>query len=194
MRDAVRPDAQREIAALGEEGIDVWLLSGDSPARVQEMASRLGIPRLHALGGMRPQDKSAVVAALDQANTLYLGDGVNDSLAFERALCAGTPAIDRPVLPGKSDFFLLGEGVGPLREALRLSRRLRQVVHRVLMVALAYNALAVAVCLAGLMTPLRATVAMPLSSLLLLLFTIYSLSPPRRPAPARAQALQEVPA
>ncbi|WP_224242794.1 heavy metal translocating P-type ATPase [Hyalangium gracile] len=193
MRDCVRPDAQREIAALREEGTDVWLISGDAPSRVQEMAHRLGIPRLHALGGMRPQDKSAVVASLDQADTLYLGDGVNDSLAFERALCAGTPAIDRPVLPGKSDFFLLGEGIGPIREALQLSRQLRQVVHRVLAIALAYNVVAVAACLAGWMTPLRATVVMPLSSLSLLLFSIYSLSPPRRPARARARALREVP-
>jgi Cu2+-exporting ATPase len=194
MRDSVRPDAEREIAALRQEGADVWLISGDAPTRVQEMAHRLGVSPRHALGGQRPQDKAAVVAALDSADTLYLGDGVNDSLAFERALCAGTPAIDRPVMPGKSDFFLLGEGIGSIREALRLSRQLRQVVRRVLAVALAYNAVAVAVCLAGWMTPLRATVAMPLSSLSLLLFTLYSPSPARRPRPAPVPSLREVPA
>jgi len=193
MRDSVRPDAQREIAALHKEGVDVWLLSGDAPKRVQEMARRLGIPSQRALGGQRPQDKVAVVAALDSADTLFLGDGVNDSLAFERALCAGTPAIDRPVMPGKSDFFLLGEGIGSIREALRLSRELQRVVRRVLAVALAYNVLAVAVCLAGWMTPLRATVVMPLSSLSLLLFTLYSLAPARRSMAARAEALREVP-
>jgi Cu2+-exporting ATPase len=194
MRDAVRPDAQREIAALREVGLDVWLISGDSPTRVQEMAKRLGVPLRNALGGQRPQDKAAVVAALDSADTLYLGDGVNDSLAFERALCAGTPAIDRPVMPGKSDFFLLGEGLGSIREALRLSHQLRRVVHRVLVVALAYNVVAVAVSLAGWMTPLRATVAMPLSSLSLLLLTLYSLSPTRRPRTPAPEPFREVPA
>ncbi len=194
MRDSVRPDAKREIAALREEGVDVWLLSGDAPQRVHEMAERLGVSPQQALGGQKPEDKAARVAALDRSDTLYLGDGVNDSLAFERALCAGTPAIDRPVMPGKSDFFLLGEGIGSIREALRLSHRLRQVVRRVLAVALVYNVIAVAVCLAGAMTPLRATVAMPLSSLSLLLFTLYSLSPSRRPASARVPSLREVPA
>lgn len=193
MRDSVRPDAQREIAALQAEGVDVWLLSGDASPRVQEMAERLGIPARNALGGQRPEDKAAVVAALDAADTLYLGDGVNDSLAFERALCAGTPAIDRPVMPGKSDFFLLGEGIGSIREALRVSRQLRAVVHRVLAVALVYNVLAVAACLAGWMTPLRATVVMPLSSLSLLLFTLYSLAPARRPPAVSAEVLREVP-
>jgi Cu2+-exporting ATPase len=155
------------------------------------MSQALGIPAGHALGGQHPEDKAKVVAALDADDTLYLGDGVNDSLAFERALCAGTPAIDRPVMPGKSDFFLLGEGLASIREGLRLSLRLRAVVHRLLALALAYNAVAVAVCLAGWMTPLRAAVAMPATSLSFILYTVYSLSAarpkaePRRPRPLR---------
>ncbi|HSP78342.1 MAG TPA: heavy metal translocating P-type ATPase metal-binding domain-containing protein, partial [Myxococcaceae bacterium] len=176
LRESVRADARRELAALQASGREVWLISGDSPERVRALAEALGVPASHALGGQRPEDKAAVVSRLDAADTLYLGDGVNDSLAFERALCAGTPAIDRPVLPGKSDFFLLGEGLSAIREALGLSLRLRQVVRRLLVLAGAYNALAVAVGLAGWMTPLRAALAMPVSSLSLILFTLASLS------------------
>ena len=164
LRESVRADARRELGALRESGHEVWLISGDAPERVRAMATALGLPEAHALGGQRPEDKAATVSRLDQEDTLYLGDGVNDSLAFERALCAGTPAIDRPVLPGKSDFFLLGEGLSAIRESLALAHRLRHMVRRLLAVALLYNGVAVAVCLAGLMTPLRAAVAMPLSS------------------------------
>lgn len=195
LRESVRPDARREIQALQHEGRTVWLISGDSPARVREMSHALGIPAGHALGGQRPEDKAAAVAALDAEDTLYLGDGVNDSLAFERALCAGTPAIDRPVMPGKSDFFLLGEGLASIREALRLSLRLRAVVHRLVGLALAYNAVAVAVCLAGWMTPLRAALAMPATSLATVLFTVWSLSAAReRTLAAPAPLPREVPA
>ncbi|MFP2930054.1 cbb3-type cytochrome c oxidase subunit I [Pyxidicoccus sp. 3LG] len=165
LRESVRPDARREVQALQAEGLGVWLISGDAPPRAQALAASLGIPSAHALGGQRPEDKATTVASLDSADTLYLGDGVNDSLAFERALCAGTPAIDRPVLPGKSDFFLLGEGLFPIREALRLAPRLQRVVRRLLVLAVAYNAVAVTVCLAGWMTPLRAAFAMPATSL-----------------------------
>ncbi|HET9449612.1 MAG TPA: heavy metal translocating P-type ATPase metal-binding domain-containing protein [Aggregicoccus sp.] len=186
MREAVRADARREVAALQAEGVGVWLISGDAPERVQAMARALGVPEERALGGQRPEDKAQAVARIDRRDSLYLGDGVNDSLAFEAALCAGTPAIDRPVMPGKADFFLLGEGLAPLREALALSRKLRAVVRRTLALALAYNVLAIATCLLGLMTPLRAALAMPLSSLSLLLLTAYSLAPERAsraPAP-----------
>ncbi|XXF79910.1 heavy metal translocating P-type ATPase metal-binding domain-containing protein [Myxococcaceae bacterium GXIMD 01537] len=195
LRERVRADARREVTALREEGFGVWLISGDAPQRVQALAESLGLPAEHALGGQRPEEKAKAVAALDAADTLYLGDGVNDSLAFEKALCAGTPAIDRPVMPGKSDFFLLGEGLGALREALALSRVLRGRVRRLLGLALVYNAVAVAVCLAGLMTPLRAAVAMPATSLCFILYTVYSLSGARgRPAAGRSRPLQEVPA
>lgn len=194
LRESVRADARREVQALQAEGREVWLISGDAPARVREMADALGIPAAHAMGGQRPEDKAAAVASIDQEDTLYLGDGVNDSLAFERALCAGTPAIDRPVMPGKSDFFLLGEGLASIREALRLSLRLRQVVRRLLVLAVSYNVVAVAVCLSGLMTPLRAALAMPATSLATVLFTVWSLSAAReRPASTPTQ-LREVPA
>ncbi|NTX00842.1 heavy metal translocating P-type ATPase metal-binding domain-containing protein [Myxococcus sp. CA040A] len=181
VREALRPDARREVLALQAEGHAVWLISGDAPARVRELAVSIGVPLERALGGLRPEDKAWAVSRLGATDSLYLGDGVNDSLAFERALCAGTPAIDRPVMPGKSDFFLVGEGLSSLREALRLSRHLRHVVRRLLVLAFGYNAVAVAVCLAGLMTPLRAAVAMPATSLATVLFTLWSLSAPRAP-------------
>ncbi|WP_241768612.1 HAD family hydrolase [Myxococcus xanthus] len=195
LRESVRPDARREVQALQGEGREVWLISGDSHGRVSDMAAALGIPTQHTLSGQRPEDKAEAVAKLDAADTLYLGDGVNDSLAFERALCAGTPAIDRPVMPGKSDFFLLGEGLGAIREALRLSARLRQVVRRLLLLAVSYNVVAVAVCLAGWMTPLRAAVAMPATSLATVLFTVWWLSASReRAAASPTPPLREVPA
>ncbi|NTX59420.1 heavy metal translocating P-type ATPase metal-binding domain-containing protein [Myxococcus sp. CA051A] len=186
VREALRPDARREVLALQAEGHAVWLISGDAPARVRELAVSIGVPLERALGGLRPEDKAWAVSRLGATDSLYLGDGVNDSLAFERALCAGTPAIDRPVMPGKSDFFLVGEGLSSLREALRLSRHLRHVVRRLLVLAIGYNAVAVAVCLAGWMTPLRAAVAMPATSLATVLFTLWSLSAPRAPRGASA--------
>jgi Cu2+-exporting ATPase len=175
-REALRADARSELARLRAEGCDVWLLSGDAPERVAGVAEALGIPAAQALGSLSPSDKEALVAGIDHEDTLYLGDGVNDSLAFSRALVAGTPAIDRPVLPGKSDFFLLGDGIGALGAALRTACRLRAVVRRNLAIATVYNIATVVLCLVGAMTPLRAAVAMPLSSLSILALTTASLS------------------
>jgi Cu2+-exporting ATPase len=180
LREAVRRDAQEEIARLQALGYRTWLVSGDGAQRVRGLAKNLGIPASNAFSEQSPRQKAELTARVGLTDTLFLGDGVNDSLAFEQALCAGTPAIDRPVLPGKADFFLLGEGLGPLREALELSRTLRRVISEILMFALAYNLLAITACFLGQMTPLRAAVAMPVGSLATLLFTALSLKPRSR--------------
>jgi len=173
-REALRPDARREVATLAETH-PVWLLSGDAPARVVALADSLGVPAERALGGLSPEEKAARVKAIDRQDTLFVGDGVNDALAFEAAFTAGTPAVDRPVMPSRSDFFLIGEGLGPLHRALASALHLRRVVHRILAISLAYNALAISASLLGLMSPVAAAISMPASTLTLIFFTVAAL-------------------
>jgi Cu2+-exporting ATPase len=185
LRESIRPDARREAATLERMGHEVWIVSGDSQARVNAMAEGLGIRPERALGDRRPEQKADDVARIGVDDTLYLGDGVNDSLAFERALCAGTPAIDRPVMPGKADFFLLGEGLSCIRESLELARSLRRAVTRGLAFSAFYNLLAITACLSGHMTPLRAAIAMPMSSITAILLALWNLRERPRPVDSR---------
>lgn len=187
VRETLRAGAAAEVAALSARGLQVWLLSGDRQSRVATMAERLGLAPQQAIGDLSPEAKAEQVKQLDRRDTLYLGDGVNDALAFEAATVAGTPAVDRPVLPARSDFFLLGEGIGGLREGLEAAAQLRATVRQLLAIALVYNLAAVAAGMAGALTPLRAAVAMPLSTLSLLAFTTWRLG--RRTSAARTVAL-----
>ncbi|MFZ5445505.1 MAG: heavy metal translocating P-type ATPase [Myxococcota bacterium] len=176
LREVLRTDAREELEKLQRRGFEVWLLSGDAPARVAALAASLGIAPQRALGGLSPEQKAAQVRQIGADRTgLYVGDGVNDALAFEAALAAGTPAIDRPVMPSKSDFFLVGEGLAPIHVALGAAVLLRTVVSRLLTISLAYNALAVLAALLGLMSPVAAAISMPASTITLLLVTVSSL-------------------
>ncbi|HSM15043.1 MAG TPA: heavy metal translocating P-type ATPase metal-binding domain-containing protein [Thermoanaerobaculia bacterium] len=186
-RERLRPDAARELAGFAAEGREVWLLSGDRPERVTALAARLGLPRERALGGLDPEAKALELERIGADDALFVGDGVNDALAFERARVAGTPAIDRPVMPGRSDFFLLGEGLAPLAAALDGARRLRRTVSRLLAAAVAYNLAAVVAALAGWVTPVTAAVAMPSSTLALIAITLWSLERRRAPRTARGE-------
>ena len=191
-REAARPDARAELEALAREGLELWLLSGDAPERVREVAAALGISPDRVLGGLTPEQKAAQVAALDRDDTLYLGDGVNDSLAFARAFCAGTPAIDRPVMPARSRLLPARRGARAVARGARTSRSgCARWSRRNLVIALAYNVVAIAACLRGAMSPLRAAVVMPLSSLTILLLTAHALAEPKRKARALASGLQE---
>jgi Cu2+-exporting ATPase len=97
-----------------------------------------------------------------------LGDGANDSLAFDRALCRGTPVIHRGVLESKSDFYYLGRGIGGLRALFDVNSTRRRTQCVILVFSVVYNAVAVGLAVAGHMNPLVAAILMPINSLLTL--------------------------
>lgn len=174
--EAFKADAKREIEGLRRAGYELHLLSGDAPTKVAAASDALGIDPAQASGGLDPEEKARVVRTLDADDTLMVGDGLNDSLSFETALCTATPAIDRPALPGKADFYFLGDGIAALRRALRAAHRLRRVVRDNLILAAAYNLAAVALCFAGVVTPLVAAVLMPASSVAIVSLTAFRLT------------------
>jgi Cu2+-exporting ATPase len=166
--DAARPDARVEIAALGRRGLATYILSGDESAKVAALAAELNLPAAHALGALTPGEKAGWLAGHGANTTLMLGDGANDSLAFDEALCRGTPVIHRGHLGQKADFYYLGRGIGGLRALFEVNDVRRRSQRTILIFSIAYNALAVGLAVAGRMNPLVAAVLMPLNSLVTL--------------------------
>jgi Cu2+-exporting ATPase len=168
-----RPGLREELDWMRGRGFDVHLLSGDRQEKVHRAAERLGVPLHNAHGELSPQDKAAIVRELDQDDTLMVGDGLNDAKAFDAAWCAGTPALDRAVMPARADFFYAGaNGIASIRLVLEAARRFHAVVRTNLWLAALYNAGAVLLCFAGVMTPLLCAVLMPISSIALLAHTV----------------------
>ncbi len=174
--EELRPDARAEIEELGRSGYAVYALSGDGEAPTRALARECGIPEERAYGGRSPEGKAAWLASQGRARALFVGDGINDSLVAEHAYCAGTPAIDRPFMAARSDFYFVTPGLRPVREALAMARRLARVIRRNLAVALFYNAITLALALSGRMTPLVCAVLMPVSSLTTVLATTAQVS------------------
>ncbi len=176
LSEEFKSDAASEIEFLKSEGFSLFLLSGDSQEKVAAAAAALGVAPERAFGGLTPEQKAQRVRDLDERDTLMVGDGLNDSPSFEAALCAATPAVDRPVLPGKADFYFLGDGIAAIRRSLLAARQLRRVVRFNLMVAVGYNVLAVGLCLGALVTPVVAAILMPISSVAVVSLTAVRLS------------------
>ena len=170
-----RSGAGDEVRALREAGYEAWLVSGDRSDRVRAAAVDLGFAPDAVRGESRPEDKARLVAEMDDGDTLMVGDGLNDAPAFEAAFCAGTPALDRPVLPARADFFYTGNGTGAVSRVLATSRRFHRAVRVNLTLAAIYNVVAVGLAMAGVMTPLLCAVLMPISSLVLLGHTMAAL-------------------
>jgi Cu2+-exporting ATPase len=174
--ETLRPDAAGEVKTLEKSGYDVWLLSGDDRARTVEAAARSGIRADRAVGDASIEAKESFIRAHDRGDLLMIGDGINDAAAVATAFASGTPAVDRPFMAARSDFYFTTAGLRPIRVALSAAKKLEAVRKRNLRIAVGYNLLAVALAYAGVMSPLLCAVFMPASSLTTILATTWSLS------------------
>jgi P-type Cu2+ transporter len=184
--EAVRDDARVEIAALRARRLEVGILSGDSREKVDTIAAMLGVERRLVRGDLSPEEKAQHVEAAGDDRTLMLGDGANDSLAFDRALCRGTPVVHRGLLEQKADFYYLGRGISGIRSLLEVDDIRRRTQRWLLIFSVAYNLFAVGLAVAGRMNPLLAAVMMPASSLASLALVGWGMRFGRGPRPSRS--------
>lgn len=173
-KEELKSDVTAQLEQLSQMQIDFYLLSGDTNSKVLELGKRLGIPPNQVWGALSPTEKAEKIIELDLRDTLMIGDGINDALAFDAAYCAGTPAVLHPTLPGRADFFFLGSGLGPLAETVVMARHLKSVIKRNIIFAFAYNVLAVSLAFVGVITPVFAAIFMPASSISIIAVTIWS--------------------
>jgi len=163
--DALRPGAEKAVAALLADGKRVILMSGDSEPAVAALALRLGITEWtsHAL----PADKAARVDALGAggAHVLMVGDGLNDTAALAAAHVSISPASALDAARVASDIVLLGNDLSPIGAACTTARAATRRIRENFRIAAIYNIVAVPLAVAGLATPLIAALAMSASSI-----------------------------
>jgi Cu2+-exporting ATPase len=169
VRQRIRPDAAEVIAGLERIGLAVEILSGDREPAVRAAAAALGIHQWRA--EVTPVDKIARIEELARHGhkVLMVGDGLNDAPALASAHASMSPVTATHMSQAVADAVFLGERLAPVATALRVSRKARQLMRQNLWLAVVYNALAVPIAIAGVVTPLIAAAAMSGSSLLVML-------------------------
>jgi Cu2+-exporting ATPase len=163
--DVVRHDAPMMIRALAAGGATIALLSGDRPQRVRHTAAELGIAEYH--GGASPAAKLDYVRALQARGAIVamIGDGVNDAPVLAQAQVSIAPGSGTELAQVSADIILMTDRLGGLTEIVGGARRTLRVIRQNLGWALAYNAVALPLAMAGMVTPLVAALGMSASSL-----------------------------
>ncbi len=164
--DAERPQARAAIDNLRVHGLRLEVLSGDTPAAAQATASSLGIDNV--AGGLLPAQKLGHLDALaaQGRRVLMVGDGLNDAPALVAAHVSMAPASAADIGRNAADFVFLRDGLDAVPVALGVSRAAGRLVRQNFALAIAYNAIALPIAIAGYVTPLIAALAMSLSSVI----------------------------
>lgn len=167
--DPLRADAAVTLHALADQGYPLRLLSGDQAPVVAEVAQSVGIA--HWQAALTPTDKVREIAALQAGgrHLLMVGDGLNDAPALAAAHASLSPSTAADVSQVTADVVFQGEKLSPVLETLGVARATQRIVRQNLALALLYNLVTIPLAIAGMVTPLVASVAMSLSSLVVIL-------------------------
>ena len=155
LTERVRPDARATIDYFLQEGVRCWIISGDHPATVGEIARRAGVPGAEAprdartlvdddavrlalesttvFGRVTPHQKRVMVEALqDRGHTVAMtGDGVNDVPALKRADVAIALGSATPATRAVAEIILLDNRFASLPVAVAEGRRVAANIERV---------------------------------------------------------------
>jgi Cu2+-exporting ATPase len=165
VEDALRDDALALIERLKQRGKQVTLLSGDRYAVAEAVAKQLG--GMAVIAEVLPEDKSDVIRRLqaDGQKVAMVGDGVNDAPALARAQVGFALGAGTDVSMDSADIVLLNNALLAIDTALDLSARTLKTVKQNILMSIGYNLVMVPLAMAAMLTPLIASITMPLSSL-----------------------------
>jgi len=179
IRQSLRPDAIAVTQALAARGLDLIVLSGDRPEAVGPVANRLGIGQWRS--SLTPGQKIEAIERLKSQGrrVLMVGDGLNDAPALAAAHVSLSPITAAHLTQAQADAVFLGDRLAPVLRAVAVARRARLLMKQNLALTVIYNALAVPIAIAGLVTPLIAAIAMSGSSILVTLNALRARLPMR---------------
>jgi Cu+-exporting ATPase len=164
--DPVKDTAAAALAALREEGMRIVMLTGDSRAAAEAVAAPLGITEIFA--ETLPDQKAAAVKRLQsEGRTVAMaGDGINDAPALTQAEVGIAMGTGADIAMESAAVTLLKGDLAGIVRARRLGRATLRNIRQNLFFAFVFNALAVPLAAAGLLSPMIASAAMSASSVL----------------------------
>lgn len=171
--ESIRPEVRTVIHELHRMGCSVSMLSGDTEPACRKIGAQLHLSPEEVHSAKSPEDKLAIVQQLEtRGPVLFAGDGLNDG--------PGLAAARFGVAIGESESSASAAAAVQLRTGLQgipflvhLSRLSRRAMRHNLAWALAYNGLALPAAMAGFVHPAIAAVAMGMSTMTVLLNSVW---------------------
>ena len=177
LRDELRPQVRETVAEFARLGIDLKVISGDSPFTVAALARQAGLPAdiksvsgqelaemnpsafeeavaaATVFGRVSPQQKEQIVEALQRRGryVAMIGDGVNDVLSLKKASVGVAMQSGSNATRNVADMVLLDDSFAALRPAFREGQRIVAGMSNILYLFLA-RSLTTMLIIIGVMT------------------------------------------
>ena len=177
--DPIRPDVPEAVQKCQSAGIDVKIVTGDTPGTATEIARQIGLWKpedternritgvefaalsdeealdrvldLKVMSRARPMDKQRLVQLLQQKRAVVAvtGDGTNDAPALNHAQVGLSMGTGTSVAKEASDITLLDDSFHSIATAVMWGRSLYKNIQRFIVFQLTINVVALASVLLG---------------------------------------------
>ena len=176
IRDSLRPEAAAAVRQIQGAGIQVVMVTGDSPDTAKAIAQKAGLlrgggqiltsadlstmtdrqvqeilPRLRVVARALPTDKSRLVRLAQQSGYVVgmTGDGINDAPALRLADVGFAMGSGTRVAKEAGDILILDDNISSIGRAILYGRTIFRSIQRFLVFQLTMNLTAVAVSILG---------------------------------------------
>lgn len=172
-RETLKPGAHEAMQMLHDEGVEVYMMSGDKEEAAKYWADKSGI--IHWKSRVMPQDKEDMVRKLQAEghHVAMVGDGINDTQALAAADVSIAMGKGTDIAIDVAQVTLMGTDLRRIAYAIKLSRQTVGMIHQNLFWAFIYNVVCIPLA-AGLpylfgahwqITPMWASALMAFSSI-----------------------------
>ena len=141
--DTIKPTSAEAVAEMKALGLQVVMLTGDSPRTAEAIRKQAGIETVVA--GVLPDGKEQEIRRLREQGrkVAMVGDGVNDAPALARADVSMAIGAGTDVAIESADIVLMKSDLRDVATAVRLSRAVIRNIKENLFWALCYNSLGI---------------------------------------------------
>ena len=138
-RETLKPHAREAMEALQQEGIEVYMMSGDKDEAARYWADKAGIS--HYRSQVMPQDKEDMVRQLqaEGKHVAMVGDGINDTQALAAADVSIAMGKGTDIAMDVAQVTLMGTDLRRIPDAIRLSHATVGMIKQNLFWAFIYN-------------------------------------------------------
>jgi heavy metal translocating P-type ATPase len=179
-RDRPRPDGAPFVRHLGRrhQFDHVMLVSGDRESEVRYLAEQIGISEVCA--GQSPEQKLAIVKEQTRkANTLYVGDGINDAPALTAATVGVAFGQNSDIAAEAAGAVIMDNSLQKVDEFLHIGKRLRTVALQSAVGGMALSVVAMGFAAAGELPPVAGAILQEVIDVLAVVNALRVALPPR---------------
>jgi heavy metal translocating P-type ATPase len=176
--DVPRAEGRKFVDHLGRRHqVDrILVVSGDRAVEVKYLAELLGIRNTYASAS--PEEKIIIVRAeTARANTLFIGDGINDAPAMQAATVGVAFGMHSDITAEAADAVILEPSLDKIDELIHIGRRMRSIALWSAIGGMSLSVIGMVAAAFGLLAPIAGAMAQEAIDLVVVLNALRAAAP-----------------